>query len=225
MFATSKYHFSLVWRNPLRTDRRTNAQRTELSDSRMLEAAIHLIVTKGPDNTTLKEVGETAGYSRGLAGYRFGSKPGLFEFVVRSVSEVWLGELTQATQGLTGFAAISAATDAHYEFCVNSPDSVRAFYTLWFEAVGPDSEVKTVIHAIHDRRRKDVAKWILEDESLQKLRISPDAVARHFSSAIIGIVYQWLLHGDDLTQTKNLHESLKQTMALLLGLDQKGQPI
>ena len=63
--------------------RRSHAERTDLSDRRMLEAAVQLICDRGPDRTTLKDVGEKAGYSRGLAGYRFGSKPGLFEFVVR----------------------------------------------------------------------------------------------------------------------------------------------
>ena len=48
--------------------RLTQAERTEISDSRMLDAAVSLIVEHGPAGTSLKEVGMLAGYSRGLAG-------------------------------------------------------------------------------------------------------------------------------------------------------------
>ena len=43
--------------------------------------------------STLKEVGLMAGYSRGLAGQRFGSKEKLFAFVLRQIGENWLGHL------------------------------------------------------------------------------------------------------------------------------------
>ena len=57
--------------------RRTQAERTALSDQRMFDAAIRLIMDRGTQKTTLKDIGEMAGYSRGLANYRFGSKDGL----------------------------------------------------------------------------------------------------------------------------------------------------
>ena len=41
---------------------------------KMLDATVDLIVTRGPSATSLKEVGLKAGYSRGLASQRFGSK-------------------------------------------------------------------------------------------------------------------------------------------------------
>ena len=37
--------------------RLTQAERTEISDNRMLEAAVKLIVDRGPAATSLKEVG------------------------------------------------------------------------------------------------------------------------------------------------------------------------
>ena len=63
--------------------RRTQAERTALSDQRMFDAAISLINERGTQKTTLKEIGELAGYSRGLANYRFGSKEGLWREMAR----------------------------------------------------------------------------------------------------------------------------------------------
>ena len=59
-----------------------------------------------------------------MAGYRFGSKEGLFSFVVHAISEEWLHELTKATANKQGIDAIHAATDAHYRVCCVNPDSI-----------------------------------------------------------------------------------------------------
>ncbi len=198
--------------------RRTQAERTDLSDARMLEAAVSLIVERGPDKTTLKDVGERAGYSRGLAGYRFGSKAGLFEFIVRTIGEDWLAELGRVTDGKIGFAALAAATDEHLRFCTEAPDRLRAFYMLWFDAVGPASGVRDVVASIHARRRRDVAEWL--DAAADRGEIAPllptFEIAGQFSAALIGIVYHWLQHPHDLDEVARLHENLKRTMRLTL---------
>ena len=200
--------------------RMKQADRTDLSDSRMLEAAVELIVERGTGNTTLKEVGEFAGYSRGLAGYRFGNKAGLFEFVVRSIGEQWLSELKELTAKLSGFDAIAAAINAHYEFCRRAPNQVAAFYLLWFASIGPQSEAKAVIAGIHERRRKDVARWICDGiaEGTISPSVDPDRVAGQFSASIVGIVYQWLLDPGDLETIKGLYDNLTHSMHLWLGV-------
>jgi len=196
--------------------RLSQAERTEISDTRMLEAAIDLIVERGAENTTLKEVGEMAGYSRGLAGYRFGNKAGLFEFVVRAIGEEWLQELKKATAGKVGFQAIAAAVDAHYQMCEQTPKRVAAFYILWFGAIGPQSDVKPVIAGIHERRRKDVVRWVIEgvEQGVVSTTVDAQAIAGQFSASIVGILYQWLVNPDDMPAIKALYDNLKQTVEL-----------
>lgn len=194
--------------------RLTQAERTDLSDRRMRDSAIHLIVECGTAATTLKDVGEHAGYSRGLAGYRFGSKDALFSFVVRSLGEDWLERLTQVTAGKTGFDAVCAATDEHYRFCAESPVFVRAFYILWFESVTPNSQLNEVISHIHERRYLDVKGWIEADR--RNGLVDAAAVAGQFCASIIGIVYFWLANPDQPDHIHRLHDDLKNTMRLLL---------
>ena len=86
--------------------RLTQAERTEISDNKMLAAAVELVVDLGPAATSLKEVGLKAGYSRGLAGQRFGSKEKMFAFVLRQVGDSWLAQLKRSTDRQTGLAAI-----------------------------------------------------------------------------------------------------------------------
>lgn len=184
----------------------------------MLDAAICLMVKRGIGKTTLKEVGELAGYSRGLAGYRFGSKAGLCEFVARSISEKWVLALKQATADLVGIEAIEAAVDAHHRFCVDEPDYSRVFYMLWFESVSPQSEVRSIMTSIRRRRHKDVARWV--DAAIAQGKLSPrvdaDAVSGLFAAAIVGIAYQWLINPNEMGRLSNLYRNLKRGMRLLL---------
>jgi len=198
-------------------ERLTQAERTELSDQRMLEAAVRLIVDKGPSGTSLKDVGMIAGYSRGLASHRFGSKDRLFGFVLRQVGELWLDHLKQATEDKAGLAALQQALDEHYQFCADAPDYVRTFYTLWFESVNAGSELGAIIRHIHSRRHQDVKAWILADPEIHpEVKTRADVIAAQFCASVIGIVYYWLANPDDLAETQSLHENLKLTMARLL---------
>ena len=202
------------------TGRLTQAERTEISDKRMLDAAVRLIVERGPSATSLKEVGLMAGYSRGLAGQRFGSKDRLYAFVLRNVGEIWLSQLKDATEQKTGLNAIHAALDQHYRFCVEAPDQVRAFYTLWFESVNAGPEQKVIIGNIHNRRHQDMVNWITVDQNIgEETKTRADAVAAQFCASVIGIVYYWLANPGGLEETGQLHDNLKATMTLLLAAE------
>lgn len=202
------------------TGRLTQAERTEISDKRMLDAAVQLIVEHGPAATSLKEVGLMAGYSRGLAGQRFGSKDKLYAFVLRNVGEIWLDQLKDATEEKAGLSAIHDALDQHYRFCVEAPDQVRAFYTLWFESVNAGSELSAIIGNIHNRRHQDMVSWINADPQIPgQTKFRADAIAAQFCASVIGIVYYWLANPSDLEETRQLHDNLKDTMTLLISAD------
>jgi AcrR family transcriptional regulator len=196
----------------------TQEERSALSDARMADAAVALICERGAAATTLKDVGLEAGYSRGLAGYRFGSKSGLWSFLVKDIGEEWLAELQRAVASTSGIDTVHAAVDAHCRFLLESSDRTRAFYILWFDSVGPDATLQQVIANIHERRRTDVEAWI--HAGLQTGSIRPDvdvqAVAEQFCVAIIGIVYQWLVTPLARARVEELHVGLKQQMSLAL---------
>jgi len=197
--------------------RLTQAERTEISDQKMFDAAVALINQLGPTNTKLSDVGVSAGYSRGLASHRFGSKDSLFNFVVLRVGDIWLEQLKLATANQSGFNAIEKAVDQHYQFCVEAPAHLRAFYTLWFESVNSKSELSSTIQKIHQRRFQDVVNWVLNDSKTGEAeKRDADIIAAQFSASIIGIVYYWLANPEKIKETKHLHDGLKHTMMRLL---------
>jgi len=198
--------------------RRTQAERSALSDARMVDAAVSLIARHGVAGTTLKEVGELAGYSRALAGWRFGTKANLCACVIRTVGEEWLQQLNRAVRGRHGLAAIHAATDAHFRFVRDGADRIRVFYMLWFDSIGPDPELKRVIANVHERRQRDVEAWIAQGIAAGDIRPDADVrtIAAQFCSTLIGIVYQWLVTPEAQKDIRALHEGLKQQMTRAL---------
>src|ERR1700761_8508253 len=180
----------------------------------MGDAAVSLICERGAAGTTLTDVGMRAGYSRGLASARFGSKAGLWAFLVRTIGEEWLGELLHAVAGTTGLATIHAAVDAHCQFLLESSERIRAFYILWFDSVGPDPELRAVIARAHQRRQRDVEEWIASGIAAGSIPVDVDVVgiAEQFCAAVIGIVYSWLVSFPAHVEVRQLHSGLKDQM-------------
>lgn len=174
--------------------RLTQAERTALSDARMFEAAMHLIVEHGTHNTTLKEVGEKAGYSRGLASNRFGSKEILFGHLVRDFNEKWAAELRRFVGSNDGLAALSGALDAVEFFLLNRTSQMQAMYILWFESITSYPLVRRRLAANHIAYRRDTARWISQGIAKGEVlpNIDPESFAVEFSAFIFGLVYQWL---------------------------------
>ena len=184
----------------------------------MADAAVALICERGAAGTTLSDVGVRAGYSRGLASYRFGSKAGLWTFLVRTIGDEWLDALGEAVAGTCGLETIHAAVDAHCRFLLDSSERIRAFYMLWFDSVGPDPELRTVIAGAHRRRQTDVEGWIRAgvEAGMIPAMVDVTSVAEQFCAAIIGIVYSWLVTPLAHADVRHLHAGLKDQMTRAL---------
>ena len=96
-----------------RGDRRlTQEERSAISDQRMFNAAMNLIGVQGAYKTTLKDICEAAGYSRGLANYRFGSKDAFFGELIEHFNKAWVRALRTNVGDARGRKAIHLALDA-----------------------------------------------------------------------------------------------------------------
>ncbi len=174
--------------------RRRQADRVALSDRRLMDAAIELIVKVGINGTTLQAVGELAGYSRGLATHRFGSKAGLFGKVLQEASVDWLDRVQVAVGERVGVDALMAATDAAEVFIRERPEEVRAMYLLLFLSIDPSADYKSNIAIVHKAQRRDVAQWVKAGQTAGTVDpdLDPMRVAEQYAASMAGIIYQWL---------------------------------
>ena len=176
--------------------RRRQAERSALSDRRLTEAAIKLLVKSGIQGTTLQAVGERAGYSRALATHRFGSKAGLFSQVLKAATADWLERMQRAVGTKVGAEALCAATDATARFIRERPSEVRAMYLLWFQSIDPSAEYHPNILNVHRAQRRDIENWIRAAQKAGQLDLSVNSrrVAEQYCASMAGIAYQWLVN-------------------------------
>lgn len=200
-----------------RKSRVTQAERTALSDARMFEAAKQIIVEQGTHNTTLKEVGERAGYSRGLASNRFGSKEGLFSQMVRDFNKRWAGELERIVGKKTGLQAIIAALNAVELFLLKHSDEMRALYILWFESISSHDEVRHRLAINHSAYRSDVERWVRQGIEQGGIRpsIDPTCYAVEFASLVFGLIYQWLVQPEAINVHVVFQHYRRSTLEIL----------
>lgn len=200
--------------------RRTQAERTALSDARMFDAAMQLIVEQGTHATTLKAVGERAGYSRGLASSRFGSKDALFGQLVLHFNTSWTQELANKVGARGGAQACLAALHAVEGFLSSHSGYMQAMYILWFESISSHNDVRDHLAAYHEIYRRDLAHWVEEGIASGEITATVDAecYAFGFCSFIFGTIYQWLVAPDSVDLPKQF-DAFRTSTANAFGIE------
>ena len=176
----------------------TQAERTALSDQRMFEVAIELVNERGTAKTTLKDIGEGAGYSRGLASYRFGSKDGLWMELFARFDDIWKEHLSEYLTGKRGLAALQAAIQAQRDIFTRESGYLRAMYILWYESLGRESDIRASLASHHVIYRRDVQQWIEQGQEAGEIRadVDPANFATGYCSTMFGTIYQWVVAPD-----------------------------
>ena len=128
--------------------------------------------------------------------------------------------LKDATAGKVGLSAIQSCTNIHFQVLDKNYDNVKAFYILWFDALGDNADLKKIVTNINAERHESIINWIVNDTSLNKNHENASILAAQYNCIFNGIVYQYLLNSNvsnsNANQLKSLHVNLNDTMAILL---------
>ena len=191
----------------------TQAERAAASDRAMIDAAIELILERGTDGTTLAAIGERAGYSRGLATYRYGSKSGLFQEVSNTIQRRWVGYLKAAVEDKTASDALCAAAGAYFKFVTDAPEDIRVLHILLYEGAAPNSDLRGLAKQAFARQITDAEAWLKDgiDTGTVREDISPRDVAAQYVAHIAGVTYMWLLNPIEIDFAA-IHENYTRTL-------------
>lgn len=129
---------------PDRPVRRTQEQRRAEAERRVLDAAMMLIAAHGSRSITLAQVGEAAGYSRGIVYHHFGSREKLLAAVMADAQRFAVPDY-----GGDGLEFLSELVAAYLNNVVNRSPAARAFLQLWAESTAAD-EVLAPLFARQD---------------------------------------------------------------------------
>jgi len=195
--------------------RRTQAERTALSQSRMLRAAMRLIAKQGYTKTTLAQIGEASGYSRGLASHRFGSKEGLLQVLVSgSAGRFFEEQVLPAIEGRTGLEALWAMVDTYITELVVREERLRAIYVLMGEALGPVPEIRDVFVKLNTAFRDSARAAIESGMQAGQLRTDLDPVVESavFIGMLRGVAMQWVTE-PGCFDLDDVRDSIKESLA------------
>lgn len=198
------------------TEKVSQARRRELSAGRMVDAAVALINELGVSATTLRAVGERAGYSRGLATYQYGSKTGLVRAVIKTLSQLWLQRLHDAMDGRPAIEGLCGAIDAHYRFIQEMPAQFRTLTILAFASIDPGSGIQTRIAEVQSKQRRSVAELVRQGQASRQVDAGVDAerFAEQFLATISGIGLQWMVNPN--VPLRPMHEEFKRNTRNML---------
>jgi len=173
--------------------RRTQAQRRELSDQRMLDAAFKLIERQGGSRTTLVEIGDLSGYSHGLVSYRFGTKGALVRAVTERLQRDFAKMLEPALSGRHGLKALTVTAETYLRSAAASDRN--AMYVLIGEALGPLREIRGEMAEADRKFRMSVQKLIEGGMKTGEIRgdVDPAAYSALFVGMLRGLVVQHLM--------------------------------
>ena len=174
--------------------RRTQEERREEAERRILEAATRIIGKTGVETFTLADVGEAAGYSRGLPAHYFKTKAGLLTAVVTYLAEHYFRRVTfQGRQRITTDDIVAEIT-SFIEVAKKNPLAAKAFIT----AMAGSLTNPALAEAAQKHNTAIVAKY--EDGIRNGIKHGDiDSGIRAHSWAIMlmaatrGIVAQWLI--------------------------------
>jgi AcrR family transcriptional regulator len=205
-------------RTASKVQRLTQAERTAISDGRMLATAMALVLEHGTHSTTLREVGERAGYSRGLASNRFGSKEDLFAELIHVFNERWKKESSAFVGSKTGLEAFDAANESIIHFMNENSDYIRAMFIIYYETVGSSSLMRERLTEQHSAYRRAIGRYISQgiEEQTVKSNVVPSRVALQYTSFFFGLVYQWLANPDEIDFESALHD-FRDAMVQVIG--------
>ena len=175
--------------------RRTQDERREEAERRLLEAATRIIGKAGVETFTLADVGEAAGYSRGLPAQYFKTKAGLLTAVVNYLVEHYFRRPTfQGRQRIT-IDDIVAEISSFIEVARKNPLAAKAFMAVMAGSLSnPALAVAALKHnaAVIAKYEDGIRNGIKHGDIDSGIRAQSWAIM--LMAATRGIVAQWLVY-------------------------------
>jgi AcrR family transcriptional regulator len=176
-----------------RPQRRTQEERRNQAEEALLDAAVRLFARRGIDQTSLAEVGEEAGYSRGLVNHHFGSKAALVERLARRTQRDFVASLGRMDG--RELDALLQIVDSYLGGVGQNSQQTRAFFVMWGAALPEEAGLRSVFMGEDARFRNGIEALVRsgQDNGTIRSAIDPAGVALVLVGLLRGIAAQFLV--------------------------------
>lgn len=185
---------------------RSHAVRRDEAERRLLRAAARLVADRGVDGLTLAEVGETAGYSRGLPRHYFGKKNDLVGALASFVADSFAHSLAKASPRKPGMDSLLFAVESYFDGAAAGSQNSRALLVVIAESMR-EPALLPAMTAVTDRSVGRIAANIRRGIALGNIRADIDVQvqAQIILATLRTAVMQWMIDPDhiDLAATRD----------------------
>lgn len=171
---------------PHTTEPRTQAQRRAESEAKLLRAALELIAQQGFAGTTVAQIGERAGYSRGLVTQHFGSKLGLARELVALIREGFERETVPRIARFPDREILHRWIDRYIAALETDSARYRAILALQAECITSLEELRPDIADLNERVRTFLRGRL--DAAQSRGEISSDIDVYALVTAVLGML-------------------------------------
>jgi AcrR family transcriptional regulator len=194
---------------------KTQVERRHEAEQRLLDAAAELIGEIGPAAVTLANIGERAGYSRGLATHHFGSKGAMMARLVDNVADQFHMAIFVERPAGSAMDELLALLDTYFQTVRNLKPVNRARLVLWADAVAsPSPDVRPAMIAADRQFRAELVDGITRgvDAGDFPSTVDPAGLATVVIAMLRGVALESLLDDQiDLDACRSEIETLLTT--------------
>jgi AcrR family transcriptional regulator len=198
-------------------NRRQQDRRNE-AEQRLLDAAAELIGEIGPGAVTLANIGERAGYSRGLATHHFGSKGAMMRRLVDNVTDQFQVAIFVEHQADSSLGQLLNLVDTYFQTMADLRPVNRARLVLWADAVAtPSPDIRPAMLAA-DRQFRGALVTGIEagiDAGEYGADVHPSGLATVIIAMLRGAALESLL--DDQVDLGACRAEIEKLLTLRLG--------
>lgn len=172
--------------------RRTQEERRDESEQRMLAAGVRLVAQHGPDKLTLTDVGKSAGYSRGLPAHHFGSREQYLKALASYVA-IEFDQTLSSTERVSGLVAVIDITRAVLLQLEAHPTRGLATQIVLADA-RRERALSEDIADLRDKTLALLARHIEYGMDAGEIRreVVPDMASLLIAAGICGLIDSWL---------------------------------
>ncbi|PTB19084.1 TetR/AcrR family transcriptional regulator [Trinickia symbiotica] len=177
--------------------RRSQEERRLEAEARLLVAAIELLARKGWVGMTLAEVGEAAGYSRGLATHHFGTKGEMLRALTTEMHRSFAKQMQAASPLPSGLQAVLGYVRVYFGRDDAEWTNTRALLLLLAEALLENSDTVQVVTECN----RETFAWIEDNLRIGiahgevRSDVDPTLGAEFVVGALRGLAQQRLSQG------------------------------
>lgn len=192
--------------------RRTQEERKSEAENALLDAAAELISEQGIVQTSLAQIGERAGYSRGLVNHHFGSKDVLIERLIERSRHYFLSRMDFSDE-TTGLERLLKAADYLVSVYIKPKPQTPALLVMWGAAISNAASHVGLISDSDESARKIAEQAVIEGQQDGSIsaEVSPKAFSVLYLAMIRGVAAQLQISRGELP-TRKLRGELKRLL-------------